>query len=122
MVSAPEPAPVAAPPESDARKAAGELVLYLISLGGLAGRWKEDRNKIKAFQSRLNLTTDGMYGRDTAKAVILQGFIPIVPYYWPKTNTAAAKREFTAFVNTYLASDPTRAKLWNQLLADIQRA
>lgn len=110
------------PIESDMRIAARELTTYLQSIGGLAGRYKEDRNKVKGWQSRLLLTADGSYGRNTARAVILQGLVPVVPYYWPSTGTATAKAEFTALVKQYASSDPLRKAEWDKLLADIPRS
>jgi peptidoglycan hydrolase-like protein with peptidoglycan-binding domain len=109
-------------PEPDSRVAAREITHYLNSLGGLAGRFKENKAQIKGWQTRLGLGADGMYGRNSAKAVVLQGFVPVVPYYWPKYSTAAAKREFTSYIQQYADSDPARKVQWDKLLSDIQRA
>jgi peptidoglycan hydrolase-like protein with peptidoglycan-binding domain len=128
MSAAPEPAPTpvqepqASIVESPQRTAAKAITDYLTSIGGLAGRRKEDKSKIKQWQSALGLTADGLYGRNTAKAVILQGFVPVVPYYWPRTNTTQAKAEFTALVKQYADTDPNRKAAWDKLLSDIQRS
>jgi hypothetical protein len=104
------------------RTAAREMTDYLTSIGCLAGRGNEDKTRIKSWQSKLALTADGMYGRNSAKAVMLQGFVPCCPYYWPSTGTATAKNEFTAFVKQYADNDIGRKAQWDKLLADIQRA
>jgi peptidoglycan hydrolase-like protein with peptidoglycan-binding domain len=109
-------------PEPDSRLAARELTQYLNSLGGLAGRYKENKTQIKGWQTRLGLGADGMYGRNSAKAVILQGFVPVVPYYWPRSGTATAKREFTSYVQQYADSDTARKAQWDKPLSDVQRA
>lgn len=119
---APEEGVRIVPVESDSRKAARELTAYLNSIGGLAGRFREDKAKVKGYQARMGLTADGIYGRDSAKGAILQGYVPVVPYYWPRTNTSAAKAEFSAYVKTHAASDPQRKAQWDKLLSDIQRA
>ena len=127
----PPPMPTAPPaiaqvvPESDARAAAREITAYLTSLGGLAGRYKEDRNKITMFQNRMGGTAvpaDGKYGRGSATAVMVNGFVPVAPYYWPTTNTAKAKSDFIALVKNYAAADPQRKAQWDKLLADTQRS
>lgn len=120
---APTPAPVAAPVESDARKAAQEATAYLWSLGGLAGRWKENKSRMSAYMTRLGVPDPkGLYGRDTARAILQQGIIPVTPYYWPSRNAAAAKREFIALVDKFAAADPQRQAEYDRLKADINRA
>ena len=123
--STPTPAPAPTTTsivESDSRKAAREITEYLKSIGGLAGRRTEDRTRIKGYQTRLGVTADGSYGRNSAKAVIIQGFVPVVPFYWPTTGTQTAKNEFTAYVKQYADNDTGRAAEWNALLADITRS
>lgn len=110
---------------SDADNAASELTNYLIGLGGLAGRGKENRTTIAAYSKRLGVyDAAGMYGRGMAKAVMQHGIVPVVPYYWPKTaaEIKTAKAEFTALVNTYKTGDPQRATQWARLASDVQRA
>ena len=134
---APTPEPIALPPviapavtatqqppapEPDSRLAARELTQYLTSLGGLAGRYKESKSQVTAWQRRLGLVADGMYGRNSAKAVVLQGFVPVVPYYWPRSGTSTAKQQFISFIKQYADSDPARKAQWDKLLSDIQRA
>jgi peptidoglycan hydrolase-like protein with peptidoglycan-binding domain len=111
------------PQESDKRKAAREMTDYLRSIGGLAGRPKEDKPRIVAWLSRLGVPDPkGLYGRQGAKAVLMEGLVPVVPYYWPSTGTQAAKTEFSTLIKSYLAADPQRASEWNALLTDINRA
>ena len=116
--------PVAAlPTESDKRKAAREMTDYLRSIGGLAGRTKENKSQIASWLSRLGVPDPkGLYGRQGAKAVLMEGLVPVVPFYWPSTGTQAAKTEFSTLIKSYLAADPQRASEWNTLLADINRA
>lgn len=120
------PAPVAAlpaPGESDSRAAARELTQYLTSIGRLAGRSKEDRKRVAALLSRLGVPDPtGMYGRQGAKAVMLQGFVPVTPYYWPKTGAQAAKVEFLKVVEQYRLADPQRDSEWKTLIAEVNRA
>jgi peptidoglycan hydrolase-like protein with peptidoglycan-binding domain len=115
-------APAAGPPESDARNAAAEITSYLTSLGGLSGRYKEDKNRVKSWQSRMSVTADGSYGRDSARAIIQLGLVPVAPYYWPKSGAAAAKAEFLALVKQYSNADAPRAAQWAKLVADTNRS
>lgn len=122
QVITPGPAsPVAV--QSDARTAAGDLTSYLTSLGGLKGRWHEDRAKVKGLQGRMGISNpDGLYGHGSAEAVMLNGFVPVVPYYWASTGAAAQKTAFTNMVKSYQAADPQRSAQWSALLADIVRS
>lgn len=109
--------------ESDARLAARELTAYLTSGGGLAFRWKESRPKVSAWLARMGIPDPkGLYGRDSARAVMQQGFVPVTPYYWPSTGAAQAKKEFLSLVSTYSAADPQRASQWAKLVSDVNRA
>jgi hypothetical protein len=102
--------------------AAQELTSYLQSLGGLAGRYKEDRAKVKALQTRMGAFADGMYGKGSATIIMQNGLVPVAPYYWSKTTATADKSAFMALVKNYAAADPQRATEWNKLLADTQRS
>lgn len=118
-------APPAALPESDARLAAKDITAYLTSIGGLAGRYKEDKVRVKAWQDRMGGTavpSDGKYGRGSATAVMVNGLVPVAPYYWPSTNTQKAKSDFIALVKNYAAADPQRKSQWDKLLADTVRS
>ncbi len=121
------PPPVAMPsagpalPESDARAAAREITAYLTGLGGLAGRYKESQPQVKTFQTRMGgtaLPADGKYGAGTATAVMVNGYVPVAPYYWSATNTAAKKAAFIKLIDNYAAADPQRATQWAKLKAD----
>lgn len=119
------PPPVAMPsspvPESDARAAAREITAYLTSLGGLAGRYKENKTTVTGYQNRMGGTAmpaDGKYGRGSATAVMVNGLVPVAPYYWPTTNTAKAKSDFLTLVRNYAAADPQRKAQWDKLIAD----
>lgn len=128
------PAPVAAPvmtptpelvtsSESPARTAARDLTAYLTSIGGLAGRFHEDRNKVAGYLAAMGVPDPkGYYGRQGAGAVMQNGFVPVVPFYWPTTGAAKAKSDFTALVKSFQAADPQRDAAWTKLLSDIQRA
>ena len=70
----------------------------------------------------MKLTADGAYGRDTARAVIQLGLVPVAPYYWPKTNTQAAKNEFLSLVKQYSNADAPRSAQWAKLIADTNRS
>jgi peptidoglycan hydrolase-like protein with peptidoglycan-binding domain len=110
-------------PESDGRTAAIELTDYLTKNGGLAFRWKEDFKRMSAWMTRLGVPDPkGKYGRDTARAIMQRGIVPVTPYYWPATGAPAAKREFLALVKTYADSDPQRAAQWAKLASDVNRA
>jgi peptidoglycan hydrolase-like protein with peptidoglycan-binding domain len=118
------PKPVAVPTESDKRTAARELTAYLQSIGGLAGRPTANRSMIAAWLARLGVPDPtGMYGRQGASAVLLEGLVPVVPFHWPKApNTQSAKNEFTKLIRDYAAADPQRASQWNALISDIARS
>jgi len=129
--TAPPPLPTAPPalpssptalPQSDARMAAQELTSYLQSIGGLAGRYKEDQTRIKAWQSRLGAYVDGKYGKGTATIVLQNGLVPVAPYYWSRTTATSDKAAFIALVQNYAAADPQRATEWSKLIADTQRS
>lgn len=111
------------PPESPARTAARELTAYLTSIGGLAGRFKEDRKKVAGYLSTLGVPDPtGMYGRQAAGAVMQNGYVPVVPYYWPKTGAAKAKTDFINLIQSFAAADPQRDASWKKLIADTQKA
>jgi len=110
------------PTESPARTAAQGITDYLNSLGGLAGRGRENKTTVKGFQSAMGVSADGMYGRDSARAVMQLGIVPVTPYYWPKTNTASAKREFITLVNQYAGADIPRTAQWSKLVSDVNRS
>jgi len=115
--------PMSVPPESPARTAARELTAYLTTIGGLAGRFKEDRKKVAAYLAAMGVPdSTGMYGRQGAGAVMQNGYVPIVPFYWPTTGIAKAKADFTTLVKSFAAADPQREASWTKLLSDIQRA
>lgn len=119
----PPPAPLDVPPESPARTAARELTAYLTSIGGLAGRFKEDRKKVAGYLAAMGVPdSTGMYGRQGAGAVMQNGYVPVVPFYWPTTGIAKAKSDFTNLVKSFSAADPQRELSWTKLLSDIQRA
>lgn len=120
-VAAPEPS-LTPPPESPARSAARALTEYLTALGGLKARYKEDRNKVKAYQAAMGVTADGLYGVGSASAIMQNGFVPVVPLYWSSTNAATQKKNFTNLVQSFAAADPQRAAQWSALLADIVRS
>lgn len=118
-----QPEPVMSPPENDGRAAARDLTAYLTSIGGLKARFKEDRSKVSGFLSRMGVPDPkGMYGVGAATAVMSNGFVPVVPFYWASTGTATQKRNFTTLVQSYAAADPQRAEQWKALLADIVRS
>jgi len=111
------------PPESPARSAARDLTAYLTSIGGLAGRFKEDRKKVAGYLAAMGVPdSTGMYGRQGAGAVMQNGFVPVVPFYWPTTGISKAKADFTSLVKSFQAADPQRSAAWSKLLSDIQRA
>jgi len=121
--SQPVSMPVDIPPESPARTAARELTAYLTSIGGLAGRFKEDRKKVAAYLAALGVPdSTGMYGRQGAGAIMQNGYVPVVPYYWPTTGIAKAKSDFSNLVKSFAAADPQRELSWTKLLSDVQKA
>jgi nucleoid-associated protein YgaU len=124
QLPAPTPDPQLVPPaESPARTAARDLTAYLTSIGGLAGRFKEDRKKVSGYLAAMGVPdSTGMYGRQGAGAVMQNGFVPVVPFYWPKTGAAQAKTTFSSLVKSFQAADPQRDAAWVKLLSDIQRA
>lgn len=109
--------------ESDGRLAARELTQYLTNGGGLAFRWKESRSMVAAWLARLGIPDPkGLYGRDAAKAVMQQGYVPVTPFYWPSSGAGSAKKEFLSLVSTYSAADPSRASQWAKLVSSVNRA
>lgn len=127
VTPAPPPPPpvsdVSVPPESPARTAARELTAYLTSIGGLAGRFKEDRTKVAGFLAAMGVPDPkGMYGRQGAGAIMQNGYVPVVPFYWPTTGIAKAKADFSNLVKSFAAADPQRDASWKKLLSDVQKA
>lgn len=122
----PPPPPVSdvsVPPESPARTAARELTAYLTSVGGLAGRFKEDYKKVAGYLAAMGVPDPkGQYGRQGAGAVMQNGYVPVVPFYWPTTGITKAKSDFTALVKSFAAADPQRDASWKKLLSDIPKA
>jgi hypothetical protein len=108
--------------EAPGRAKALELTAHLKSIGGLAGRYKEDRELVRAAQEAMVQTVDGQYGRKSALAIAHRGIIPVVPFYWPKKGTAAAKADFTSKIRALANADPQRAAEWAKLLTDTQRS
>jgi len=126
--SAPPPLPggdAQSLPMSDSRVAAQQLTDYLIGLGGLSARYKEDQTQVKGYQDRIGgtaLPSDGKYGRGTAAAIMQEGLIPVAPFYWPRTNTQTAKDQFLSLVRNFAAADPQRKTQWDKLIADTIRS
>jgi len=120
----PLPAPAQGPvPEDPNRAGARALTDYLVSIGGLAGREREDRSRVSAFQAQENLNVDGKYGSGTSILILEKyGIIPVAPYYWSRTRSAEQKRIYIARVNELAAADPQRAAEYAKLIADTQRS
>jgi len=107
--------------EHPTREAAVNLTAYLRSIGGASAVGKEDKNKVRAFMKTLGIQSNtGSYGARTARVIMQQGLVPVVPYYWndKKTEKAALSNLIREFAHT----DGQRAAQWNSLLQDIERA
>lgn len=115
--------PAAIPAEHDSDIAAQQLTSYLTSLGGLSGRGKENKAIISGYLARLGIPDPkGLYGTGSAKAVMQHGLVPVVPFYWPSSGTAAAKSAFLGLIKQYAGSDPQRAAAWAKLATDTNRS
>src|SRR5262249_3834820 len=82
---------------------------------------KEDRNRVKAFQSQEHLKADGLYGPQTALAVASYNIVPVKPFYWPRTNADAAKKGYAEamLIHAQSSGDPIQAALWKQASAKV---
>lgn len=112
-------------PEDPKRMVAQALTDHLRSIGGLAGRYKEDRSQVKAFQVQEALNADGKYGPGTAMRVLEKyGIIPVAAFYWSTTpkNAAKQKRDFIARVRQLAGADTQRAGEYDQLIRDTERS
>lgn len=116
---------ITATPEDPVRAKALELTNYLTSIGGLAGRYKENRAIVSQYQTAEGLAADGKYGPGSATRVLKHGIVPVVPYYWsPKgaTYVSQQKMAFITEVKKAKAQDPSRAAQYDRLIADTQRS
>lgn len=131
-VLAPTPTPIELPemvvtpvPEDPIRLKAAQLTTYLKSIGGLAGRYKENRALVKEYQLAESLTADGKYGPGTATKVLGHGLVPVAPYYWTTAGPTAVSRQkqtFIAAVRKAQSLDPSRTAEYDALIRDTQRS
>lgn len=89
-------------------KAATDLKMHLAS----TRRYKEDRKKVAAFQALMQLNQDRLYGPGTALASAGLGVIPVKPFYWPKKDTQASKKNYRTKILAYGQADPARYEQW----------
>lgn len=116
-------APITTHGEDPQRALAQQVTTMLLGKGGLAGRGHEDTSLVRKFQAQEKLTSDGKYGPGTATRILQRyGIVPVVPYYWSKTNWKTQKKGFIAFVNSYATGDPDRADQYQALIADTNRS
>lgn len=85
-------------------------------------RYREDRTRVKAFQTMVGQLADGKYGVGTAIAIGDLGVIPAKPYYYSPsaTKTRTMKNQWTAYCNEKATTDPTRAAQWTAI-ANVER-
>lgn len=119
------PEQVTTPSANPKKDQAANLALYL----GTVKRFKEDRGKVRAFQTA-NLaeeqrsqailkkpgqaTADGLYGTTSALTLArVYGIVPPAPFYYP-TNPTPAKKAYKAEMAKFAAADPQRADEWSQ--------
>lgn len=100
--------PIILPEPDPGLIAAKELALYLTRLSP----WKEDREKVKTYQTAIGVSADGKYGPGTATALVSYGIIPPAPFYWPATGTNTAITAYRKTLQTKAVSDPPRAAEW----------
>jgi hypothetical protein len=109
--------------EDPTRALAQRLTDHLRGLGGLSGRGHENQALVSAYQAQEGLNTDGKYGPGTAKRILVfHGLVPVVPYYWSKSNFRTQKKEFSDAVRTQASGDPSRADQYAALLRDVERS
>ena len=111
-------------PEDAGRARALELTRYLGSIGGIDAKYKEDKEKVRAFQSAEGLTADGLYGPGSATRIMQSyGLVPVAPFYWSKKGGAAKQLQaFAALVRTARSADESRGAEYDQLMADTARS
>jgi len=106
--------------EHPTREAAVNLTAYLRSIGGANGVGKEDKNKVRSFMRILGIQSNtGSYGVRTARVIMQQGLVPVVPYYW--TDKRAEKIALVHLIKEFAHTDSQRASQWSALLKDIER-
>lgn len=106
-----------ASPNSFVTPASADLVtatafaLYLRSVP----RYREDRKRVAAFQTREGLEPDGLYGIKTATLLADKYNIPPPrPIYYPKKDAKAAKEAYVRHILERAALDPQKARLWRE--------
>jgi len=109
----PDAVPIA-PPQNDLNFSfPTELAtdVYNITLTGIRQLKGSEVKRIKEFQNNEGLTADGLYGPDTAEALIDYGFVPGAPWIWPKPQSES-KAEWRALTAAWAVKDPQRAEEW----------
>lgn len=107
--------------EHPTREAAVQLTAYLRSIGGASAVGKEDKAKVRTLMKTLGIQSNtGSYGVRTARVIMQQGLVPVVPYYW--NDKRAEKIALSNLIREFAHTDGQRAAQWNSLLQDIERA
>lgn len=88
-----------------------ELTRYLQT----TSRYRENRGAVADYQAAAGLVADGLYGPATALSIAELGVLPVLPFYWPASNTAQAVAEFASDMLDQAADDPARAAQWRNL-------
>lgn len=108
--------PVAATPVSaDPRVGAAESLANHLRA---TGRYREDKDRVKAFQVMMGLEpADGQYGVSTAIAIGQLGVIPAKPFYYSRnpSTTSRMKAQWRGFCLDKQTSDPAHSAQWEAL-------
>ena len=98
-------------PVTDSKQLLAADVVRSLTSGAL------DRTKLKAFQLQEGLKADGVYGPQSATALIKYGFVPPTPQAWPKGQEAKAKAAYVTLLKLQAEKDSLRREEWLQAAA-----
>jgi hypothetical protein len=104
------------------RAAADMLVKHLMVDNPSKG--KEDQGLVRNYQALAGRSVDGKYGPGDAKSLYDAAsgrHVPPPPRYWPKSNYAAAKRDYDQWLAAMQTADPARADEFAQARANSGR-
>jgi hypothetical protein len=87
-----------------------------------SGRYREDKERVKAFQRMVGIAADGQYGVSCAIAIGQLGVIPAKPFYYSRNpaTTRTMKNRWSAFCSDKVLSDPARADQW-RAISNVER-
>jgi len=105
------------------RRAAADMLVKHLTVDN-PPKGKEDQGLVRNYQALAGRSVDGKYGRGDAMSLYDAAsgkHVPPPPRYWPKSNYAAAKREYDQWLASMQTADPARAGEFAQARANSGR-